>query len=109
MGAALHIKKGDFVSVLGGRDRGKTGRVLEVLPRERQAIVEKLGLVKRHSRPTQKNPQGGIVSMERPLPVSTLMLVCMHCHRPTRLKRVALPSGDKVRVCRHCNEHLDKV
>jgi large subunit ribosomal protein L24 len=107
--AVLHVKKGDFVSVLGGRDRGKTGRVLQVLPREGMAIVEKLGLVKRHSRPTQKNPQGGIISMERPLPVSRLMLVCMHCRRPTRLKRILLPSGDKVRVCRHCNEHLDKA
>ena len=109
MGATLHIKKGDFVSVLGGRDRGKTGRVLEVMPAAAMAIVEKIGVVKKHSRPTQKNPQGGIVTMERPLPVSRLMLVCMHCRRPTRLKRVALPSGDKVRVCRHCNEQLDKV
>ncbi len=109
MAVTLHIKKGDFVSVLGGRDRGKTGRVLEVMPADAMAIVEKIGVVKKHSRPTQKNPQGGIVTMERPLPVSRLMLVCMHCRRPTRLKRIALPSGDKVRVCRHCNEQLDKV
>ena len=105
----MHIKKGDFVSVMGGKDRGKTGRVLIVYPRDGLAVVEKIGVVKKHSRPTQKNPQGGITEIERPLPVSRLMLVCMHCRRPTRLKRQTLSSGDKVRVCRHCHEQLDKV
>jgi len=105
----LHIKKGDFVHVMVGRDKGKTGRVLQVYPRDAMAVVEKVGVVKRHSRPTQKNPQGGIVDKAMPVPASRLQLVCMHCRRPTRLKRQLLPSGDKVRVCRHCNEQLDKV
>lgn len=109
MRPVLHIKKGDFVSVRAGRDKGKTGRVLRVFPLEGRAVVEKIGIVKRHSRPSQKNPQGGIVEVERPLPASRLMVVCMHCRRPTRLKRRMLSGGDKVRVCRHCGEQLDKA
>ena len=107
--AAVHVRKGDFVSVLTGRDRGKTGRVLTVDPVAREAIVEKLGVVKRHARPTEKNPQGGIQTKERPFPLSLLMVVCMACRRPTRLKRVVLPSGAKQRVCRHCGQPLDKA
>jgi len=109
MRPVIHLKKGDFVSVLRGKDRGKTGRVLTVYPRKGLVLVEKIGLVKKNARPTQKNPQGGIQSVERPLPAGSLMLVCVHCRRPTRLKRKLLPSGDKVRVCRHCNEFLDKA
>ncbi len=109
MRPTLHIKKGDFVHVMAGRDRGKTGRVLRVYPNDGFALVEKINVVKRHSRPTQKNPQGGILDKEMPLPASRLQLVCMHCRRPTRLKRKLLPSGDKVRVCRHCNEQLDRA
>lgn len=105
----MHIKKGDFVTVRGGRDKGKTGRVLRVYPREATAVVEKVGVVKRHSRPTQKEPRGGVVELEKPIPASRLMVVCMQCRRPTRLKRSRLESGDKVRVCRHCNEQMDKA
>lgn len=105
----LHVKKGDFVTVMGGRDRGKTGRVQQVDPRTRSVIVEKLNVVKRHARPTQKNPQGGILDVEKPLPASRVMLVCMHCRRPTRFKRTSLPSGERVRVCRHCHEQIDKA
>ena len=109
MRPVLHIRKGDYVQVLSGRDKGKTGRVLRVMPRNSSALVEKLGVVKKNTRPTQKNPQGGIVDLEKPINASRLMVVCMHCRRPTRLKRLALPTGEKVRVCRHCNEHLDKA
>ena len=109
MRPVLHVRKGDFVQVLSGKNKGKTGRVLSVMPRARAALVEKMGTVKKNTRPTQKNPQGGIVDLEKPIPVSRLMVVCMHCRRPTRLKRTMLPSGDKVRVCRHCNEQIDKA
>ncbi len=105
----LHVRKGDYVTVLGGRDKGKTGRILRVIPRKGMVVVEKIGVVKKNTRPTQKNPQGGIVDMEKPIPASRVMAVCMHCKRPTRLKRTRLASGDKVRVCRHCNEQMDKV
>jgi large subunit ribosomal protein L24 len=105
----MHLRKGDFVTVLNGRDRGKTGRVLMVDPRAATAIVEKVAVVKRHSRPSQKNPQGGIVSLERPVPVSRLMVVCMKCRRPTRYKRVAGADGSAGRACRHCGEPLGAV
>jgi len=109
MRPVLHIRKGDYVQVLSGKDKGKTGRVMRVMPRNSEAVVEKLGVVKKNTRPTQKNPQGGIVDLEKPISANKLMVVCMHCRRPTRLKRIVLPTGDKVRVCRHCNEHLDKA
>lgn len=109
MRPVLHIRKGDYVQVLSGKDKGKTGRVMRVMPGSSSAVVEKLGVVKKNTRPTQKNPQGGIVDLEKPIPANKLMVVCMHCRRPTRLKRVVLPGGDKVRVCRHCNEQLDKA
>lgn len=105
----MHIKKNDFVTVQAGRDKGKTGRVLRVYPREGLAVVEKVGVVKKHSRPTQKDPRGGVVEIEKPVRVSRLMVVCMQCRKPTRLKRMRLESGDKVRVCRHCNEQMDKA
>ncbi len=100
----MHLKKGDFVTVLSGRDRGKTGRVLTVDPRAGAAVVEKVAVFKKHTRPSQKNPQGGIVSLERPVPASRLMVVCMKCRKPTRYKRAA--AG---RVCRHCGESLDQA
>lgn len=105
----MHLKKGDFVTVLSGRDRGKTGRVLTVDPRAGSAIVEKVAVVKRHAKPTQKNPQGGIVSLERAVPASRLMVVCMKCRRPTRYKRSVPVEGVSQRICRHCGESLDKV
>ena len=106
---ALHVRKGDFVQVLSGGDKGKTGRVLLVDPSRGLAVVEKIAVVKKHSRPTQKNPQGGIQPKERAIPASRLMVVCMKCRRPTRHKRTVLATGQKVRVCRHCHEPLDKV
>lgn len=105
----MHLKKGDFVTVLSGRDRGKTGRVLTVDPRAGSAIVEKVAVVKRHARPTQKNPQGGIISLERAVPASRLMVVCMKCRRPTRYKLSAGAGAVRHRVCRHCGESLDKA
>ena len=105
----LHVKKGDYVTVMKGADKGKTGRVLRVIPREGLAVVEKIRVAKKHARPTQKNPQGGITEVSMPIPAAKLMVVCMHCRKPTRLKRVKIATGEKVRVCRHCNEHLDKA
>jgi len=97
------------VTVISGSDKGKTGRILRVIPRKGLAVVEKIKVVKKHARPTQKNPQGGITEMSLPIQASKLIVVCMHCRKPTKLKRVKIASGEKVRVCRHCNEHLDKA
>lgn len=104
----VHIKKNDSVLVLCGKDRGKRGRVLAVSPRKGTARVERLNLIKRHTRPNPRQKQGGILEKEGPLPVSKLMLVCPRCDRPTRVRRQELENGKRVRLCRACGETIDK-
>jgi large subunit ribosomal protein L24 len=101
----LTVKKKDKVVVISGKDKGKQGEVLEVMPSEGRAIVAKINFVKRHTRPTQGNP-GGIHEKEAPLPLSKLMLVCPKCSQPSRPKFDFLSDGKKVRVCRKCGEMI---
>jgi len=84
--ALARVRKGDVVMVMAGRDRGKTGRVLEVFPRDNGVLVEKLNIVKKHMRPTQQNKQGGIVEKEALLLLSKVMPVCPKTHKPTRIR-----------------------
>ncbi len=104
----MHIKKNDSVLVLSGKERGKRGRVLSVHPSKGFALVERLNLIKRHTRPTPRQKQGGIIEKEGPLTVSKLMLICPRCDRPTRIRRRGLENGKRVRVCRSCGETVDK-
>jgi large subunit ribosomal protein L24 len=104
----MHVQRDDNVKVLAGRDRGKTGRVIRVFPAEGRALVEKVNMVKRHTRPNQQVPQGGIVEKESALHVSNLMVVCGKCGKPTRIAHKRLTDGTKVRACKKCGEHLDK-
>ena len=107
--AKVNIKKEDQVYVLRGRDRGKTGRVLKVLPREGRALVERVNIIKRHTRPNpQKNIKGGVVERESPISLSAIMIVCRECGVRTRVKQIVLQDGRKVRHCRKCNGALDK-
>ena len=99
-----HIKRGDQVRVLTGKDNGKSGRVLSVMPQESRAIVEGINFVKRHTRPNQQVPQGGIISKEAPVHLSNLKLICPRCHQPTRTGRGRLESGQPVRICKKCGE-----
>lgn len=104
----LHVKKNDQVLVIAGKDRGVRGRVLRVLPSARRAIVERVNMIKRHTRPNpQKGIQGGIVEREAPIQVSNLMVICTSCAKPTRLGRSVLKDGRKVRVCKACNATLE--
>ncbi|HOQ67163.1 MAG TPA: 50S ribosomal protein L24 [Candidatus Atribacteria bacterium] len=104
------IKKGDLVEVVRGNDRGKRGKVLKVFPREGQAVVEGVNMVKKHARPTQDNPQGGIMDKEGPVRISNLRLICSRCNQPTKIRRTAIPeSRSRVRVCKKCGEIIDKV
>jgi len=104
----LHIKKNDQVLVIAGKDRGVRGRVLRVLPSARRAIVERVNMIKRHTRPNpQKGIQGGIVEREAPIEVSNLMVICTSCGKPSRLGRRALNDGRKVRVCKACDATLE--
>ena len=103
------VKKNDQVRVLMGKDRGKTGRVLQVLPRKGVALVEGVRFVKRHTKPNpSKNIKGGIVEKESYIHLSSLMVVCTQCKKPSRIARKSLEDGRRVRICRSCNSELDR-
>ncbi|SHJ06355.1 50S ribosomal protein L24 [Desulfofundulus thermosubterraneus] len=102
----LHVRKGDTVLVLTGKYAGKRGKVLAALPAEGRVIVEGVNIVKRHTRPSARMPQGGIVEKEAPIHASNVMLVCSKCNSPTRIAKKFLEDGKKVRVCKKCGEEL---
>ena len=104
----VHVKKGDTVLVIAGRDRGKKGKVLRVFPAKNSVLVEGVDLVKRHMRPTPELQQGGIFSREAPLNASNVQLVCNRCHEAARTGKKLLADGRSVRYCRRCGETLDK-
>lgn len=101
------IKKDDRVKVIAGKDNGKIGKVLRTFHKKNRVLVENVNIVKRHSRPSAKNRQGGIVESEAPIHVSNLMLMCGKCVKPTRVKMKRLDDGKKVRVCGKCQEVID--
>ena len=101
------IKKNDKVIVIVGKEKGKIGTVLKIDPEKGRVIVEKVNMVKRHSKPSAQNAQGGIVEKEAPLQVSNVMIVCNKCAEPTRIGKLRLEDGSKVRVCKKCGEPLD--
>jgi len=106
---ATPIRKNDTVVVTVGKDSGKRGRVLRVLPEGNRLIVEGVNIIKRHTRPNpQKNVKGGIVEREASLHASNVQLVCPECNKMTRLGRKVLADGRKVRVCRKCEGVVDK-
>jgi len=103
----VHIKRGDTVQVVAGKEKGKKGKVLLVSPSSQKVIVEALNMMTRHERPSQTNPQGGLVQKEAPMHVSNLMVVCSKCGQPARIGRQVLADGSKVRVCKRCSEIID--
>jgi len=109
---ATPLRKNDNVLVITGKDRGKRGRVLKVVPGETgktRLIVEGVNLIKRHTRPNPaKNVKGGIVSREASLHASNVQLVCPECGAMTRIGRKLLEDGRKVRICRKCEGVVDK-
>ncbi|MDO5335118.1 MAG: 50S ribosomal protein L24 [Coriobacteriia bacterium] len=104
--AKMNIKKGDKVKVIAGKDRGAEGVVIKSYPSNQRVAVEGINIVKKAQRPTQANPQGGIASVEAPIHVSNVQLVCPACGEATRVsnKRV---DGKKVRVCKKCGKDFD--
>lgn len=102
------IKKNDNVMVTKGKEKGKSGKVLRILPEKQKAIVEKLNFIKRHSRPNQQMRQGGIIEKEAPLPIANLMILCPKCNKPVRVGKKRLEDGNKVRICNKCGDVLDK-
>ena len=98
----LSVKKNDQVLVTTGKDRGARGRVLRVLAADGKAIVERVNMIKRHTRPNpNKGIQGGILEREAPIQISNLKVICPECGKPSRLGRKRLEDGRGVRVCKH--------
>ncbi len=104
----LHVKKGDTVEVIAGKDKGKNGKVLKVDLLKSRVLVEGVNIVHRHTKPTQKLPQGGIVENEAPIHVSNVQLVCPRCNNSARTIKKILDDGKKVRCCQKCGEVVDK-
>lgn len=104
----MRIKRGDTVRVIAGKDRGKTGRVLQVYPDKQRVLVEAINFIQRHTRPTRTSTQGGVVQKEAPLHASNVVLVCNRCGQTTRVAKRRLEDGRRVRVCKKCDEVVDK-
>jgi large subunit ribosomal protein L24 len=100
------IRKGDTVQVIKGRDNGKKGKVINILPRGKRALVEGINLVKKHKRQTRQDQQGGIISIEAPISISNLMIFCKQCSRPVRVGFTNLKDGSKSRFCKDCKGAL---
>ena len=103
----IRLKKDDKVKVLTGKDKGKIGKVLKVVKKTNRVLVENMNVVKVHQRPTQANPQGGIVDKTMPIQISNLMVMCNTCVKPTRIGMKLLENGKRVRICKKCNQQID--
>ena len=107
--ASTHVRKGDTVVVVAGKERGKRGKVLRVFPEEGRVVVERVNFIKKHQRPTQKLRQGGIIEREGPIHLSNVMLVDPRSDKPTRVGSRTLADGKKVRLARKSGEMIDKA
>ncbi|MFN7684949.1 MAG: 50S ribosomal protein L24 [Oligoflexia bacterium] len=116
----LHVRKDDQVQVISGKEKGKTGKVLSVNSKSGRVTIEKLNMVKRHVKPSNQNPQGGIVEKELPIHVSNVLVMCSKCGKGTRhgakvvevsskKKGAASASSQKIRVCKRCGTSPDKA
>ncbi len=103
-----NVRSGDRVLILAGKEKGKRGKILRVLPKKDKVIVEGLNLIKRAVKPTQKNPQGGIIDREGAIHASNVMLICQNCDEPFRVKRQISTDGKSQRVCRNCDAEVAK-
>jgi large subunit ribosomal protein L24 len=103
------LRKNDTVEVISGRDSGKRGRVLQVIPAGNRVLVQGVSFVKKHTKPNpQKNIKGGVLEREAPLSASKLMIICAECGKRTRIGSKQLADGRKARACRRCKGVLDK-
>lgn len=100
------IKKNDIVYVIKGKDKGKKGKVINVIKGTKRALVEGLNLAKKHKRQSRQDQKGGIISIEMPISISNLMVICKSCSKPSRLGVAVLKDGTKSRFCKACKELL---
>ena len=103
----FRIKKGDTVEVIQGKETGKRGKVLRVLSADERVVVERVNFIKRHVRPSQKTPQGGVIEREAGIHISNVQLVCPSCSQPARVG-VRTEGDTKARYCKKCNVQVDK-
>jgi len=103
----IRLKKNDLVEVMSGKEQGKTGKILKVIREKNQVLLEKVNMIKRHTRPSPTTGQGGIVEKEGPIHVSKVKLVCPKCATATRFVLSLTGEGKKTRVCQKCKEVID--
>jgi len=104
----FRVRKGDTVMIMTGKDKGKTGKVLEVDRSSRRVFVEKLNIIKRHMKPSQQHRQGGIIEKEGPIQISNVMIVCHNCGKTSRVGMRRIDDGQKLRYCKKCGEVIDR-
>jgi len=104
----FHVRKNDMVQVIAGKEKGKTGKVLKVLPKKNRVVVEKVNFIKRHSRPTGRTRQGGIIQKEAPIHVSNVLVLCPKCNKGVRMGTKVLEDGKKALVCKKCGELMER-
>jgi large subunit ribosomal protein L24 len=102
----MKIKKGDTIKVLQGKDKGRTGKVVKVLVKEKSVVVENINLFKKHLKPRGEKSPGGIIPLPRPLEVGKVALVCPNCQKPTRVGYQWGKTGEKQRICKKCQALL---
>jgi len=103
----VQIRKNDSVMVIAGRERGKTGKVLRVLADKDRVIIERVNMVKRHTKPRGPQQTGGILEKEASIDVSNVMIMCDKCNAPVRIGHKVLGDGNKIRLCRRCGEAIE--
>jgi len=107
MNKEYHVKKNDLVMVITGKDKGKTGKVMRINKKKDRLVVEKVNMVKRHVKQSQKT-KGGIMEKEGMIHVSNVMIYCEKCSKPVGVGTRILEDGKKIRFCKKCNEAVDK-
>jgi large subunit ribosomal protein L24 len=105
----FHVKKSDMVMVIAGKEKGKSGKILKVLPKKNRVVVEKVNFVKRHSRPSGKTRQGGIIQKEAPIHISNVLLLCPKCNQGIRMGKRILENHKKALVCKKCGELIERT
>ncbi len=105
----FHVRKNDMVMVIAGKEKGKTGKVLKVLPKTNRVVVEKVNFIKRHSRPTLRLRQGGIIQKEAPIHISNVLLLCLKCNQGVRTGTKFLEDGKKALICKKCGEIIERT
>ena len=101
------VRKGDTVVVIAGKDRGKSGKVLAVLSQDQKVTVEKINVIKRHTKPNQQNRQGGILEREAPIHISNVLVYCTTCQKPRRVGSKMMADGSRMRICRKCQQSIE--